>query len=67
MADAVVPYPVDGLVGPFCRSTRERLGVGVAGGGVDREQDEAFCCRRGPPGVRIDLGRRCSVAQPQFT
>ncbi len=42
LADAVVGDAVDGLVGPFRRSARERLRVGVAGGGVDREHDEAF-------------------------
>ncbi len=42
LADPAVGDAVDGLVGPFRRGARERLRVGVAGGGVDREQDEAF-------------------------
>lgn len=37
LADATVGDAVDGAVGPFRGRGREGLGVGVAGGGVDRE------------------------------
>jgi hypothetical protein len=40
LPDALVADAVDGAVGPFRRGARERLGVGVAGGGVEGERAE---------------------------
>src|SRR5205085_2584199 len=50
LADALVADAVDGAVGPFGGSARERLGVDVAGSGVEGERGEA-----GPGAVDILL------------
>ena len=45
-ADLRVVGAVDGFVGPDGLVGRERLGVGVIGGGVDGQQVKAFAVRR---------------------
>ncbi|HEY2140238.1 MAG TPA: hypothetical protein VGH00_09175 [Chthoniobacterales bacterium] len=65
MADAIIGDAIDGLVGPFRGSGREGLGVGVAGGGVDGEQDEAFAV--GAIDLEFALtGRTMKRPQPQL-
>lgn len=61
-ADLLVVHSVDGAVGPLCWGGWEWGAVGVAGGGVDGEEDKAFAVAA--IHLQLALVEKCSFAAP---